>query len=110
MPVPPLLRIDVVPEGTGTTVSPVGELDLSTADQLRDQLDRLVKGGSTCLVLDLRALEFIDSTGLALIVDTYHACRQNGCELSIIQGPPQVRRLFELTGLLDELPFVQPRR
>ncbi|MGH2856713.1 MAG: STAS domain-containing protein [Solirubrobacteraceae bacterium] len=105
---PSVLRIEVVPESARVSVVPTGELDLSNAEQLRDDLDRAVKAGFTCLVLDLRELQFMDSTGLALIIETYQACRQNGCQLSIIQGPRQVRHLFEITGLLDELPFAEP--
>ncbi|MGH2877027.1 MAG: STAS domain-containing protein [Solirubrobacteraceae bacterium] len=107
-PASPVLRIEVVPQPTSVRVAPVGELDLSNANHLRDRLDELIKAGSTCLVLDLRELEFMDSTGLALIIETNRACRQDGCQLSIIQGPGQVKRLFEITGLLDQLPFAEP--
>lgn len=103
-----MLRIDVVPERTQVRVVPVGELDLSNADQLRDHLNKLIQAGATSVALDLRELQFMDSTGLALIIETHHACQPDGCQLSIIQGPPPIRRLFEITGLLDQLPFVEP--
>lgn len=108
-PVPSAMRVEVIREGAGARVVAIGELDLSSADHLRDQLDRLFSERCPSVVLDLRELEFMDSTGLALIIEAQQRCREDGCELSLIQGPPQVRRLFEITGLADHLPFIEPR-
>jgi anti-sigma B factor antagonist len=93
--------------GADHTLLLEGELDLATAPQLEEMTDRLVRAGGT-LLLDLRALRFIDSTGLLAIIRTREACDERGCALALIQGPAPVRRLFEITGLLDRLPFVDP--
>jgi anti-anti-sigma factor len=48
---------------------------------------------------------FIDSTGLAAIVLISRLCERDGRELSIIRGPRPLQRLFEITGMIDVLPF-----
>jgi anti-anti-sigma factor len=64
-----------------------------------------VDAGFRELVLDLRTLSFIDSSGLCLIVGQ---ARRPGVTLRIIDGPPAVARLFELTGVYAELSFLDP--
>jgi anti-anti-sigma factor len=59
-------------------------------------------------VLDLAELEFIDSTGLRVIVRAVEAARTSGWELTLRQGPPAVRRVFEISGVLRALPFDTP--
>jgi anti-sigma B factor antagonist len=104
---PSQFHVDVRPHRDVVQLVPVGELDLATVDELRGQLDELINAGFRRMIVDLRELKFIDSTGLALLVRYYRAAQHDGWQLSIIQGPPQIRRLFELTGLLDTLPFAQ---
>lgn len=84
----------------------VGDLDLATAPVLRQEVDGLLDSGFEHVVLDLRELEFIDSSGLHAIVDLHKRARSDGWQLSIVRGPAHVQRLFELTGTLDRLPFV----
>jgi anti-sigma B factor antagonist len=104
---PSQFHVDVQPHRDVVHLVPVGELDLATADQLRGQLDELINAGCRRLIVDLRELKFIDSTGLALLARYYRTAQDDGWQLSIIQGPPQIRRMFELSGLLDRLPFAQ---
>jgi anti-sigma B factor antagonist len=59
-------------------------------------------------VLDLADLEFVDSTGLRVIVRAVEAAHTGGWELTLRQGPPAVRRVFEIAGLLGALPFDTP--
>jgi anti-anti-sigma factor len=54
---------------------------------------------------DLHRLEFIDSTGMGVIVRVHAEARQRGIELQLRRGPPHVHRVFEKTGLADALPF-----
>jgi anti-anti-sigma factor len=60
------------------------------------------------LILDLRDLYFMDSTGLRCILDCDAAARQDGFAIALIQGPPAVQRVFELTGTTAQLPFIDP--
>jgi anti-sigma B factor antagonist len=89
-------------------VVPVGELDLSTGATLDRRLRELHESGSGRLVVDLRRLSFMDSSGLRLLLRWNEAVRADGAELSLIAGPPEIQRVFETTGLLDRLRFVEP--
>lgn len=98
-------RIDVHHEREVVRVAPVGELDLATVAPLGRRLDELRASGCRSVVLDLRGLTFIDASGLRLIVSCDAQARQSGIEFAIIQGPHAVRRVFDITGLLQWLPF-----
>ena len=92
-------------EDGGRLLAPVGELDLVSVDVLNAAVERARADGVPSITLDLRELSFIDSTGLAAIVLASRLCDTNGLELSLIPGSPATQRLFEMTGLLDVLPF-----
>ena len=59
------------------------------------------------VVVDLRRVGFLDWLGLRVLVDAHRAAIARGCAIEFIQGPPHVRRMFELTGTLDLLPFAE---
>jgi len=101
----PNFHLETVPERDVVRVSPVGEVDLSTVGAIRDELRQLRQVGFTRLVLDLRATTFLDSTGLHLILEEVDAARAAGARFAIVEGPPEVQRVFELTGLGPQLPF-----
>jgi anti-anti-sigma factor len=75
-----------------------GELDRSGGPQLSAAL-REALGDSVLVVLDLRALAFIDSAGLAVIAEANDRAAQDGQRLVIIQGPRQIEALMALAGL-----------
>ena len=84
-----------------------GELDLMTVPQLETALaDAQAQGGD--IELDLSQLDFIDSTGVHLVLRVWQASQQEDWELSITGAGPEVTRAFELVGLLDRLPFRNP--
>jgi anti-sigma B factor antagonist len=99
-------RLDVQPEPRGARVRPLGEIDLATIDRVRRKIDDCVAAGCERVVLDLRGVTFMDSTGLHLALDADAAARASGWELRIIEGPRPVQRVFEVTGLRDLLAFV----
>ena len=99
-------RIEVEPSREVVRVVPVGELDLATTDKLRQEIDRLHKAGFNRLVLDLRQLRFMDSTGLKLVLEVDAGSREDGREFSLVRGPEPVHRLFEVTNLTQQLDFV----
>ena len=90
-------------EGDGLRVS--GELDMGSAPELEAIVVRLCELGSNHLTLDLSNVTFIDSTGLQAVIDARNRCAQHKQEFRIIPGPPSVQRIFEITGLLESLPF-----
>ena len=63
-----------------------GELDMATSPQLSDALDELVEGGPATLVLDLRGVSFLDSTGLKAIFSARNASRDRGQQLAVTPG------------------------
>ena len=99
------LRVDVEPDREVVRVIPIGELDIATVGQLAAQLTELRDAGFKCLVLDLRRLEFMDSSGLHLILDADAHARTNGHDFSVIPGPPVIQRLFELSGVGHDVRF-----
>ena len=103
---PDPFRWEVVRTDRSARVVPVGELDLAARAQLDQAIDDLRCSGVDRLILDLRSLSFLDSSGLRLLLELHAAARGDGFELQLVPGPAQVQRVFELTGTLDALPFV----
>lgn len=93
-------------EMDGATVVEVGgEVELHSANQLRDELARAASAAEhPCVVVDLSRVTFIDSTGLGVVVGAFKRVRERG-KLSIVCPQRSVRRVFEITGLLHILPF-----
>ena len=89
-----------------------GELDLASTPALSETIARLCADGTREIVLDIGGLEFIDSTGLRCILAARAACERGGSQLTVEPEParvaPQVRRLLQVTGLLERLPFRAP--
>lgn len=90
-----------------------GELDMNTAPQLEKELDEALQDSSASIMLDLSACEFIDSTGIALIVRTWQRLEGNGSEsrgrLVLCCVNHQVRRLLEITGVEGSISMHQQR-
>jgi anti-sigma B factor antagonist len=103
---PEPFRFETSREDTTATVRAIGELDLASAPVLDDHLAELRDAGFRRLILDLRGLEFMDSTGLRLILDYDSQARNNGFSIALIRGPSAVQRIFDLTGTAAQLPFV----
>jgi anti-sigma B factor antagonist len=103
-------RCEVEPRRATVHVRPVGELDLATVPAVETQLVELRAAGFTSLVLDLRGVRFLDSTGLHLILDWHTSAEADGISFGLLAGPPAVQRLFELSGLTERLRFLDPAR
>lgn len=100
------LSCEVEPEREAVRVRPVGALDMATVPLLRAQIDELHEAGFSRLILDLSKLDFIDSTGLRLLLSVDAAARQDGFSLALVPGTAAVQRLFEITGTATVLPFI----
>lgn len=84
-------------------VVPTGELDIAAADGLRARLaERRATEG---LELDLSGLEFMDTSGIQVVVEAYRSARDDGFDLRIVRAPQSVQRVFEISGLEGVLPF-----
>jgi anti-anti-sigma factor len=78
-------------------IAVIGELDLAVADQLSAALERAVGEWQTLISLD--QCEFIDSTGIAVVVGAYRQATERGGRLAVYAPSAQVRRVLEVTGL-----------
>jgi anti-sigma B factor antagonist len=83
-----------------------GELDLSTTQQLEEELRRVEADRPASLVLDLRGLRFLDSTGLRLVIAADARARQDQRDLILVKGPETVHRVFTITRLDERLQLV----
>ncbi len=99
-------RCDVRPERRVVVVKPVGELDIATEPLLEAQLRELHDVSVDHLVVDLRGLEFMDSTGLALLLRWTLSAEETGSRFSVIPGSPAVHRVLEISGVNARLHFV----
>ena len=79
----------------------LGELDMSTAPQLRDELVRLASDGAGVVTLALSDLAFIDSTGLSVLITALKHLRQQGGDLALRSPTPGTRKVLEITGLTE---------
>ena len=84
-------------------ISVSGELDLASSPALEEELQRVAKSGATTIVVDLAELEFMDSTGLSVLVRAHQRAEENGRRLGLVNGSQQVQRLLTLTGVADRL-------
>lgn len=83
-----------------------GELDLASSPGLEQELDRHMGAGIELVVVDLRQLEFMDSTGLSVLVRAHQRATDNGQRFAVVRGPQQVQRLLSLTGVADRLTLI----
>lgn len=104
---PEPFRVDVSRHEDSARLRLTGELDLDTTPILEAEITALRETGSRSLVLDLSGLEFIDSSGLHCILECEAESRQDGFSIALIQGPPAIRRIFELTNTDTLLRFVE---
>lgn len=92
-------------QGSTCVVGLSGELDLATVPALEDELHRVEASDAAEIVLDLSALDFIDSSGLQLIIAADARSKANGKRLQLVPGQPHVHRIFVMTATVDRLPF-----
>lgn len=101
------MKIGVREGDDGPTVALAGELDLASAPVLREAAEPPIDEGRP-IVIDLRELTFIDSTGLGAIAGLERRARDAGARFSLVEGPPNVQRVFEVSGTLDMFDWVAP--
>lgn len=90
-------------DGDTHVIELLGELDIAGAPRLEEELLSVEASDASSIVCDLRGLEFIDSTGIRLLLMA--SDRATG-RFTLLRGPPQVHRVFELTDLVTRMPFV----
>lgn len=87
-------------EADGKTIVAVGgEIDVYTAPKLRDKLTELVAGGAYDLVVDMQEVEFLDSTGLGVLVGGLKKVRAHSGSLQLVCNQDRLLKIFRITGL-----------
>jgi anti-sigma B factor antagonist len=93
--------IEVVEVDDAAVVSISGDLDIATAPRLRKELIELSNRGIRAVLVDLAQLEFIDSTGLGVLVSALRRFREHGGDLALQSPKPAAAKIFEMTGLAN---------
>lgn len=89
------------------SIAIVGELDLATAGRLESELRRVEGRQPPILIIDMRELRFIDSTGLRLIIGADARAREGGRRVALVPGPVSVHKVFQLALLEKRLDFIE---
>ncbi len=92
-------------DGALHTIRLEGEMDIANAADVERELLRVEATNALSIVLDLSTLRFIDSTGVRLLLCAYDRSCRDANRLVLLRGPAAVQRVFELTGVVDRLPF-----
>ena len=93
------LSLDTRPEGEHTVVSVAGEIDVYTAPKLREALIDQVSAGRYHLIVDVERVEFLDSTGLGVLVGGLKRVRAHNGSLGIVCTQERLLKIFRITGL-----------
>lgn len=99
------LEVESGREGDTHVVRPRGELDLATALPLETELRRVEATDAAAIVLDLTGIEFMDCSGIRILVEADRRSRRDGDRLRLVPGVGQVDRVIRLTGVDAILPF-----
>lgn len=96
------LKVELSRSGPVLIARVEGEVDVASAAQLREPLEQAwaADGGLRHLVLNLKGLAFLDSTGIAVILGRYRTVAARGGQLVIAEANARVRRMLELSGAL----------
>lgn len=91
-------RCDAQPWRDSLWIQPDGELDYETADVVGSAVAHFLEAGFARVVVDLRKVTFVDSSGLRVLIEARQAAAERKIGFSVAPGPPGVQRLFEVTG------------
>jgi anti-sigma B factor antagonist len=93
------VRVSSEQSGDAMIVRAEGQLDLHTAPTLQAEIDSALETKPPRVVVDLSGVDFMDSTGLSVIVATVAAMREQGGEVRVVTGADKITKVFTLTGV-----------
>jgi anti-anti-sigma factor len=102
----PRLEIRKRSHGRSYLLQLFGELDLASADEMDRELRQAEASGAPTVVVDLAGLEFIDSTGIRLLLEAHRRSQTNRHGLALTRGSDAVQRTLEVCGLVRHLRFL----
>jgi anti-anti-sigma factor len=103
------LTVRVEHDGEALVVRAFGEVDLSNAKTLEQELRRAIAGDAAAVILDLGGVSFIDSAGLRVLLLTAKQSLRNGGRLSLLRGSAPVEQAIDVAGVERWLPLVDGR-
>ena len=104
------LSIETEKLGEAVVLHVAGEVDVFTAPQLREALVGAIEEGSRDVVVDLQGVDFLDSTGLGVLVAGLKRVRQYGGDLSLVCTREHILKILDITGLVKVLKVLRLRR
>jgi anti-sigma B factor antagonist len=99
------LDLNVRKEDDHSVLEVAGEIDVYTAPKLREQLIELVSDGSYHIVVDLEKVDFLDSTGLGVLVGGLKRVRNHDGSLQLVCTQEKILKIFRITGLTKVFPI-----
>jgi anti-sigma B factor antagonist len=99
------LDLNVRREGDHSVLEVAGEIDVYTAPKLREKLIELVNEGSYHLIVDLEKVDFLDSTGLGVLVGGLKRVRNHEGSLELVCTQEKILKIFRITGLTKVFPI-----
>jgi anti-sigma B factor antagonist len=99
------LSLDTRTEGAKTVIEVAGEIDVYTAPRLREQIVQLVDEGKYHLIVDMENVEFLDSTGLGVLVGGLKRVRAHDGSLHLVCTQERILKIFRITGLTKVFPL-----
>lgn len=109
-PVVPHFELGEESSGDGAHIIEVrGEIHVSTAPEFMHRLTAAIESGKTAIVLDMSGVEFIDSTGLSVLLNGLRLVTQMHGRMAIVCTNPTVLRLFQITSLDDTFDIFDDR-
>jgi anti-anti-sigma factor len=101
----PEFSVSVSTKDSTETIAVRGDVDLATVDVLRAQLTAALERGEK-VVLDLREVAFMDTQGLAAVIEAEQTSAASGTRFVVVRAPATVHRLFDMIGLSERLTVV----
>jgi anti-sigma B factor antagonist len=102
----PRFHVDVDQDQAGVTVTVTGDVDLSTVGPLERARERALSNSPSRVLIDLRGVSFIDSSGLKFLIETDRLSRAGGWKLQLVRPAQTAMRVLVVTGVEKHLPFV----
>jgi anti-anti-sigma factor len=105
LPVEPF-DVELEARGEELWVLPTGDLDIGSAPELQESMSLALRSDASAVVVDLRGLELLDSTGLRVLLEA--ALGPDGKRVSFVRGGGRVETVLRVSGVAARLPFREP--
>ncbi|HOK49839.1 MAG TPA: STAS domain-containing protein [Sedimentibacter sp.] len=93
------LEIESKLQGKDVVIRPIGEVDIYTSPELKNSVLSLIEDKKTDIVIDGESLDYIDSTGLGVLMCIYKKLQEKNLNFKIVNLKPNIYKLFDITGL-----------